>query len=201
MCAHAHGSVQGQSSARVVVLVGVQRDGVYACVCMHEHGRVHQGLCTRPFVLSHFCVPVDGVRTYSCARMHLHVCVNAQVCVRRSLCTWVYGSAHFCAHRCACKGAAEAPGNRRFLGAAQLLPECWRAQGREAQLRSTALCTTACRTARSADRTRTQRHSRHCKGNSSIPAGAVTGRQALGRAARQRDALCVPHQENLERCL
>ena len=189
MCAHAHGCVQGQSSTRVVVHVGVQRDGVHACVCMHEHGRVHQGLCTRPFVLSHFCVHMDGACTYGCARMHLHVCVNAQVCVQGNLCTWVYGSAHIPAHRCACKGAAEAPGNRRFLGAAQLPPECWRAQGREAQLRSTALCTTACRTARSADRTRTQRHSRHCKGNSSIPAGTVTGRQALGRAARQRDAL------------
>ena len=51
--------------------------------------------------------------------MRLHVCVNAQVCVRGSLCTWVYGSAHIRAHRCTCKGAAEAPGNR-FLGALEL---------------------------------------------------------------------------------
>jgi len=31
ICVHAHGSVQGWSSARVFVLVGVQRDGVHAC--------------------------------------------------------------------------------------------------------------------------------------------------------------------------
>ena len=189
MCVRAHGCVQGWSCARVFVHVVVQRDGVHACVCVHEHRCVHQGLCTRLLGFAHTCVHTNGVRTQGCARMRLHVCVNAQVCVQGNLCTWVYGSAHIPAHRCACKGAAEAPGNRRFLGAAQLLPECWRAQGREAQLRSTALCTTACRTARSADRTRTQRHSRHLKGNSSIPAATVTGRQALGRAARQRDAL------------
>ena len=92
----ARGCVQGWSSARVVVHMGVQRDVVHACVCMHEHGRVHQGLCTRPFVLSHFCVPVDGVRTYSCARMHLLVCVNAQVCVGKSLHLGVW----FCTHPC-----------------------------------------------------------------------------------------------------
>ena len=79
--------------------------------------------------------------------MCLHVRVNAQVCVWGSLCTWVCGSAHLRARRCGCRGAAEVPGNRRFLGEAELTRECWRAQGREAQLHSTALGTTACRMA------------------------------------------------------
>ena len=193
----------GESFARVCVHMAVCKAGAvlvssctwlckgmgctHVCVCMNTNA------CIKVFAQGFWVLHTLACTRMECAHRAVQgcacTCVNAQVCVRRSLCTWVYGSAHIRTHRCACKRAVEAPGNGRYLGAAELPPECWRAQGREAQLRSTALCTTACRTARSADRTRTQRHSRHCKGNSSIPAATVTGRQALGRAARQRDAL------------
>ena len=129
----AHGCVQVCSCALVLLHVGVQSDES-AHVCLY----MNTDVCIKVF--AHGCV---FFHTFACtwvecacrcARMCLHVHVNAQVCVRGSLCTWVCGSAHLCARRCVCRGAAEVPGNRRFLEEVELTRECWRAQGREAGL-------------------------------------------------------------------
>ena len=78
----------------MIVHVGVQKDGVHACVCMHEHECVHEGLCTRLLGFAHTCVHTDGVRTPGCARMRLHVCECTGVCAGKSLHVGVW----FCTH-------------------------------------------------------------------------------------------------------
>ena len=83
-----------------------------------------------------------------CARVCLWVCAGVWIHVRVHVQGCVHVSACFFTRVCVHRGAPALP-QKSFLGEAELTQDCWRAQGWEVQLCSTARCTAACRTARS----------------------------------------------------
>lgn len=111
--------------------------------------------CTRVYMHVDVCVLMDvskGVLAHVCTCLPVGVCrcVDTHACARTGVCAnrCLHVSACFFTRMCVHRGAPALP-QKSFLGEAELTRDCWRAQGREVQLCSTARCTAACRTARS----------------------------------------------------
>lgn len=138
----------------VCAKVGLQMCAyISVCVCQEvfEHGCVILHVCVH--ACRCMCVPMDvskGDLAHVCMCLSVGVCRCVDTCP--CACTGV--CANQCLHVSACfficvcmhRGAPALPW-KSFLGKAELTQEYWRAQGREVQLHSTALCTTAYRTA------------------------------------------------------
>ena len=123
----------------------------YRSLCLN----MDVSFCTRVYMHVDVCVLMDvskGVLAHVCTCLPVGVCrcVDTHACARTGVCAnrCLHVSACFFTRVCVHRGAP-ALTQKSFLGEAELTQDCWRAQGWEVQLCSTARCTAACRTARS----------------------------------------------------
>ena len=133
----------------VCAKVGLKCVRTDRCVCARRCLNMDVSFCTCVHACRCMCSWMSAkVFLHMCARVCLWVCAGVWIHVRVHVQGCVHVSACFFTRVCVHRGAPALP-QKSFLGEAELTRDCWRAQGREVQLCSTARCTAACRTARS----------------------------------------------------